>query len=190
MTGAVFLDRDGVLIENREDYVKDWSEVEFLPGCFSGMRTLAATGLPIVLVTNQSAIGRRIITAEFVEGLHARMQAEIEAQGGRIDAIYFCPHHPKAGCACRKPLPGMLHQAALDLSLDLSSSYFVGDAVTDLEAAHAVGAEGILVLTGRGTEQALKLETSGLDAHPPVADLEAAAQWIVAHLSRKERGMS
>ncbi len=178
MTGAVFLDRDGVLIENREDYVKDWAEVEFLPGTFAGMRTLTELGLPIVLITNQSAVGRGIITSNFVEELHNRMIAVIEANGGRIDAVYYCPHHPTAGCTCRKPLPGMLHQAAQDLNLDLSASFFVGDALTDLEAARAAEATGILVLTGRGADEATKLVGSEFEKALCLSDLEEAANWI------------
>jgi len=185
VTGAIFLDRDGVLIENREDYVKDWAEVEFLPCTFAAMRTLKATGLPIVLVTNQSAVGRGIITREFVEEVHDRMLAEVERNGGRIDAVYFCPHHPQEGCVCRKPSPGMLHQAARDLQLDLQASFFVGDTATDMEAAQAVGATGILVLTGKGATEAGKLAGSEMASLPIVADLEAAAHWIVERLESK-----
>jgi D-glycero-D-manno-heptose 1,7-bisphosphate phosphatase len=183
MQGAIFLDRDGVLIENRPDYVKAWEEVEIFPHTFEAMRKLAQTGRKIVMVTNQSAVGRGIITAAFVDEIHRRLIAEIEAHGGRIDAVYFCPHHPQEICACRKPSPGMLRQAAEEWDLDLSISFMVGDAVSDIETARAVGTQGILVRTGRGEEQ-----VAGLAAYPdwniPVlADLGAAADYIVGQLA-------
>ena len=186
MNGAIFLDRDGVIIENREDYVKSWAEVDFLPGVFEGLHRLREAGWRTVMVTNQSAVGRGIITVAFVEEVHGRMSEEIVAHDGRIDAVYFCPHHPQANCLCRKPAPGMLRQAAEELGIDLGRSYMVGDALTDLEAARAVGATGILVLTGRGREQAAILAKRGETHAPIVADLEAAVEYILAN----ERGNS
>ena len=180
--GAIFLDRDGVLIENRPDYVKAWEEVEIFPHTFDAMRKLAQTGLPIVMVTNQSAVGRGIITASFVDEIHRRLIAEVEANGGRIDAGYFCPHHPQETCECRKPSPGMLWQAAQEWDLDLSASFLVGDAVSDIETAHAVGTQGILVRTGRGEEQVPLLAQHADWNTPVVADLDTAASYILAHL--------
>lgn len=180
MQGAIFLDRDGVLIENRPDYVKSWDEVEIFPHTFEAMRKLAQTGRPIVMVTNQSCVGRGIVTAAWVEEVHRRLLAEITANGGRIDAVYFCPHHPQDPCECRKPLPGMLKQAAQELSLDLGASFMVGDAVSDVETARAVGTLGILVRTGRGEEQVSLLSKYPDWDVPVLADLEAAADYIVA----------
>ena len=179
-TGAIFLDRDGVLIENRPDYVKAWEEVEIFPHTFAAMRKLAQTGRPIVMVTNQSAVGRGIITAGFVDEVHRRLIAEVEANGGRIDAVYFCPHHPKEICLCRKPSPGMLRQAAQEWDLDLNASFMVGDAVSDIETARAVGTQGILVRTGRGEEQVALLAKGHADWNVPVvADLNEAADYIL-----------
>jgi len=183
MQGAIFLDRDGVLIENRPDYVKAWEEVEIFPHTFEAMRKLAQTGRKIVMVTNQSAVGRGISTASWVEEVHRRLIAEIEANGGRIDAVYFCPHHPHDPCECRKPLPGMLKQAAQEWNLDLTSSFMVGDAVSDIETAHVVGTQGILVRTGRGEEQVALLKADHAEWDVPVlADLVAAADYILAQL--------
>ena len=180
--GAIFLDRDGVLIENRSDYVKAWEEVEIFAHTFEAMRKLAQAGRRIVMVTNQSAVGRGIITASFVEEIHRRLLAEVEANGGRIDAVYFCPHHPNDPCECRKPLPGMLRQAAQEWDIDLSASFMVGDAVSDIETARAVGAQGILVRTGRGTEQLPTLARYS-DCNVPVVDnLDEAVDYILAHL--------
>src|SRR5580700_2841570 len=100
---AVFLDRDGVIIEDREDFVKTWNEVAFIPTAFSAIQALTAASLQIVIVTNQSAVGRGIISADFVDQVHTQILSEIAMHGGRIVGIYYCPHHPDAGCDCRKP---------------------------------------------------------------------------------------
>jgi len=173
----VFLDRDGVIIENRSDYVKSWEEVRLLPGAFEALRRLSRSEYALVLVTNQSAIGRGIISLEQAVEINARVIAEIEAQGGRIKASYLCPHRPEERCDCRKPVPGMLLRAAEELGLDLERSYAIGDAVSDIEAARAAGVRGILVLTGRGSEQKALL---GGDMDCLVMDdLRAAVDYIL-----------
>jgi len=131
------LDRDGVIIENRTDYVKSWEEVHFLPGAFEALRRLSRSDYVLVLVTNQSAVGRGIVTLDKTMEINERVVAEIKTKGGRVDASYICPHHPDEGCDCRKPAPGMLLRAAEELKLDLARSYAVGDAVSDIQAARA-----------------------------------------------------
>jgi D-glycero-D-manno-heptose 1,7-bisphosphate phosphatase len=176
---AIFLDRDGVINENRPDYVKSWSEVEFLPGVFDVLRCLAQADFVIVLITNQSAIGRDIISYKQAMDINHRVVETIQDQGGRVDGAYLCPHHPDENCECRKPRPGLLLQAANELDLDLCQSYFIGDAMTDMQAAEAAGVKGILVLTGRGQEQ---VKNVGLDDSSPwlvVADLGAAVDHIL-----------
>ncbi len=161
MKGAVFLDRDGVIIEDRADYVKSWQEVQFIPAAFGAIRKLTEVGIPTIIITNQSAVGRGIITQDFVEKLHTRMLEQIEAAGGRIDAVYFCPHNPtEQSCMCRKPLPGMLFQAAQECGLDLASSVMIGDSIRDLESASAAGSKAILVRTGNGIQEEIKLPGS------------------------------
>jgi D-glycero-D-manno-heptose 1,7-bisphosphate phosphatase len=177
---AVFLDRDGVVNENRADYVKCWSEVAFLPGVFDALRRLAKTEFLVVLITNQSAVGREIISHEEALDLNQRVVEAIRAQGGGIDGAYLCPHHPDENCACRKPQPGLLLQAAEDLDLDLGRSYFIGDAITDMQAADAVGVRGVLVLTGRGQEQVRQVGPAGALPWPVVADLGAAVDRILS----------
>jgi len=176
---AVFLDRDGVVNQNRADYVKDWSEVEFLPGAFDALRRLARTDFAIVLVTNQSVVGRGIISQEEAWDINRRMVETIRAQGGRVDGAYLCPHHPDEHCECRKPRPGMLLQAADELDLDLGRSYLIGDAVTDMQAAEAAGVEGILVLTGRGEEQVREAYPDGPLPWLAVASLDLAVDHIL-----------
>lgn len=180
---AVFLDRDGVLNENRADYVRTWQQVAFLPGVFQAMQRLAAGPFVVVVVTNQSAVGRGLMSAETLAAINQGIVREVQQAGGRIDAVYACPHTPADGCACRKPQPGMLLAAAQALHIDLARSYLVGDAVSDLHAALAAGCQPVLVRTGRGTKQIARLAVDGLIGTPVVADLVAAVTWI---LSREE----
>jgi D-glycero-D-manno-heptose 1,7-bisphosphate phosphatase len=180
---AVFLDRDGVIIANRDDYVKAWSEVRFLPDATGALRRLSRTNYLVVLVTNQSAVGRRIITLDQAMEINRRVIAEIEAAGGRVDAAYLCPHHPDDACPCRKPAPGMFLQAARELGVDLAGSYAIGDAASDMEAAQAAGVRGILVLTGRGREQRASL-SGGADGLPCVGDLSAAVDYVLARTEK------
>ncbi len=184
-TPVVFLDRDGVIIENRDDFVKSWDEVEFLPGAIEALRRLSQFSQAIVLVTNQSAVGRQLLTLDQAEELNRQLVQEIERRGGRIDACYMCPHHPQAGCDCRKPAPGLLLQAGAELHLDLGCSYLIGDASTDLQAARAAGVSGILVRTGRGAAQAALMRGEDETHWPVVADLGAAVTWIL-EMERRE----
>ena len=175
---AIFLDRDGVVNENRDDYVKAWEEVRFFPGVFEALARLAATPFHIVITTNQSPIGRGILTRAQVEAISRRLVAEIETHGGRVEGVYYCPHRPDEGCDCRKPKPGLLLQAAQELDLDLGKSYLVGDAVSDVEAALAVGVQPVMVRTGRGAAQELLLRDKWPQV-PVVADLGNAVDWIL-----------
>ena len=180
---AVFLDRDGVIIVNRSDYVKTPEEVLFLPKVFEALHTINQSSYAIVLITNQSVVGRGIITLDQALRINQGVIAEIIARGGRIDASYICPHRPDEKCSCRKPAPGLLLKAAEELQMDLTRSYLIGDAVSDIEAASLVGAQGILVLTGRGREQANIMESKGNSAFRAVAimpDLEKAVDFIIA----------
>lgn len=179
---AIFLDRDGVINHDRPGFVKSWAEFEFLPGVLDALRLLAATPYAIVVITNQSAVGRGLLTLQTLDEIHARMLQVIRAAGGRVDAIYYCPHHPDAGCLCRKPRPGLLLQAARDLDLDLSRCWLIGDSPRDLRSAAAAGVQAILVRTGHG-EAALCLITSSLPAIFVAADLREAVEHILGVLS-------
>ncbi len=177
---AVFLDRDGVICQNREDHVKSWEEFTFLPHVLPALQQLARTHLRIIVVTNQAVINRRLISVETLEEIHTRMVAEVQAAGGRIDAIYYCPHRPEEECSCRKPQPGMLLQAARDLSVELANSYLVGDAESDLLAGKAAGCRWrYLVLTGRGWQQLYRCWTHGERDFKMVSDLSAAVDAIL-----------
>ena len=109
---AIFLDRDGVICENRSDHVKSWDEFRFLPGAKHSLADLSRLDLPIIVVTNQAIVGRKMVPASVVDDIHRRMVAEVEAYGGRIDRVVYCPHRPEDRCSCRKPKAGMLLQVA------------------------------------------------------------------------------
>jgi D-glycero-D-manno-heptose 1,7-bisphosphate phosphatase len=178
---CIFLDRDGVVNRNRDDYVRTVAEFEFLPGALRGLARLAASPFAIVVVTNQSAIGRGAATATAVAKIHAHLKHEVVLARGRIDGIYVCPHHPDLGCDCRKPKSGLLHTAAAELGLDLDGSYLIGDALSDVQAALSAGCRPILVLTGRGRATRTELATRGMRAGVVVtADLEAAVESILS----------
>jgi len=178
---TVFLDRDGVIIENRNDYIKTWDEVRFLPKAFDALRELGRAGHRVVVVTNQSAVGRGIISLNQAAELNQRLATEVEAHGGRIDAWYMCWHHPQDGCDCRKPAPGLLLRAQVELGLDLARAHLIGDAISDIQAARAAGVRATLVLTGRGREQAGILPKVGALECEVAADLHAAVRhtsWL------------
>jgi D-glycero-D-manno-heptose 1,7-bisphosphate phosphatase len=149
---AIFIDRDGVINENRADYVKSWNEFRFLPGSREAIAGLTKAGHRVVVCTNQAGVAKGIISIDTVEDIHRRMLAEIEGVGGKVEKIYICPHDKDAGCDCRKPRPGMLYQASRELDLDLSDAVFIGDSITDMQAGMAAGARTMLVLTGLGME--------------------------------------
>lgn len=183
---AVFLDRDGVINENRADHVKARHEFVFLPDVLSALRALAALPLAVVVISNQSAIGRGLVTRRAVEDINRGMVAAVAEQGGRIDGVYLCPHRPDEGCACRKPKPGLLAQAAQELGLALATSYLVGDATTDVQAALAAGCRPVLVLSGRGQEQLARLNDDERRQTHIAAGLADAVRWIAEiELSRE-----
>ena len=153
---CIFLDRDGVINQERADYVKSWEEFELLPGSIEAVAQLSQLNIPIILITNQSAIGRGAASREAVDAIHNRLLKLIQERGGRLDEVFLCPHHPGESCECRKPKPGMLLQAAQKYQINLNRAVFVGDAITDYQAALAAGCSSILLKSGR---QALQIET-------------------------------
>lgn len=175
---AVLLDRDGVINQERADYVKNWAELQILPGVLPALRRLAALSIPIVVITNQSAIGRGLVAPGTIAAIHDQLTQMVITAGGRLDGFFVCPHHPAAGCDCRKPKPGLLRQAAQCFGFDLTQAVLIGDAITDFEAAHAAGCHAILVKSGR---QGATLAGSfpGTAAPPIVADLAAAVELLL-----------
>ncbi len=176
---ALFLDRDGVIIENRPDYVRSWADVQFLPGALQALAGLRERPEAIILVTNQSAVGRGLLSLDQAIAINQRLLAVIRRAGGRVDAVYLCPHAPRQGCTCRKPRPGLLLQAAERQRIDLADSALIGDALSDIKAGRAAGlARTVLVRTGRGREQEQRLRKTGLPEVPVVEDLPAAIETL------------
>lgn len=154
MYPAIFLDRDGVIIENRDNYVRSWDDVTFLPGALEALARLKETEYKIVIVTNQSAVGRGIISLAEAQAINSQFLQVIQQHGGRIDDIFMCIHAPPQGCDCRKPRPGLIMQAVSERSLDLNRSLLIGDALSDIQAGQNAGVPiNILVKTGRGGAQ-------------------------------------
>ena len=175
---TVFLDRDGTV--NRDTgYITSPQELDLLPGVVEAVARLNRAGARVVLVTNQSAIARGFITVDQLKTIHAVLLTRFEAGGARLDAIYYCPHHPNDGCRCRKPQPAMIHRAVADLALDLSRAYVIGDQPRDIELARQVGARGVLVLSGQTRRDALHdMEPSGIAPHFVAEGLSDAVAWI------------
>lgn len=181
MFPAVFLDRDGVLIENRSDYVRDWSQVSIFSDSPAALSNLRNAGYKIVIVTNQSAVGRGLITLETAEEINRRLVECIRRDGGHIDAVYMCPHQPQDDCDCRKPKPGLLLRAAEDLSLNLRRSWLIGDAWSDLLAGRAANVRRtILVKTGRGNSELLQAKPGEIETYLVSDTISAAAEIVIA----------
>lgn len=166
MIPAIFLDRDGVIVENVDTYILSWADVRIFPQALDVLVKVSKTNFKIVIITNQSAVGRGLITLEDANSINERLVSLIAQSGGRVDGVYMCQHSPADRCSCRKPLPGLLIRAAEDLSLDFSRSIIIGDAWTDLLAGQAVGIpQKVLVLTGRGELQSQMPVPSDLDSY-------------------------
>lgn len=148
----VVLDRDGVINEDRADYVKSIEEWVTVPGSAEAIAKLNREGWKVVVMTNQSGIGKGIYTHQTLKNIHDHMESLLASYDAHIEKIYYCPHHPDEGCLCRKPLPGMLHQIAADFSINEKETYVVGDAIRDIEAALSAGFKAILVETGKGKQ--------------------------------------
>ncbi len=177
---AIFLDRDGVIIENRPDYVRSWEQVEIFDRSLGALAAIRDSPHKIFIVTNQSVVGRGLIPHLTAEEINTRLVRAIKARGGRIDHVYMCPHAPAAGCRCRKPRPGMLLEAAAQHGIDLESSILIGDALTDLEAAWRAGLQTVgLVRTGRGRGQALRPRVRSLPPFPVFEDLSEALESLL-----------
>jgi D-glycero-D-manno-heptose 1,7-bisphosphate phosphatase len=184
MKPAVFLDRDGTLIED-VGFLDAISRVAFYPWTIDSIRALNRAGLAVVVVTNQSGIARGLIDEALVDATHAHLTARLAAGGARVDAYYYCPHHPRGtvpqfarACDCRKPARGLIDRAVTDLGLDPARSFVVGDKWTDVQLARAVGGRAILVRTGGGAAEERR-PPDGVSADAIVDNLAAAASWIL-----------
>jgi len=196
---AVFLDRDGTLIQEK-GYLKDPAEVVLEQGAGEAVAGLNRFGFKVVLVSNQSGLARGYYTEEGVAAVHQRLEELLDGHHARLDGLYYCPHHPEGiveeyrkACSCRKPAVGMFERASHALGIELPGSYMIGDKLTDMEAARRVGLTGILVQTGYG-EREWKMSLQAPDFPKPdrtVADLAEAVEfisWVEKNLISSEPG--
>jgi len=176
---AVFLDRDGTLLKER-GYLSDPKKIRFYPGVFPPLKALTQAKIKLVIVTNQSGVGRGFFTTERLNEIHHALKTRLRKKGVAIAGIYFCPHHPAVACVCRKPKITLPKRAARALKLNLKKSYVVGDQMRDLEMARRLGAKGILVLTGAGQSgygRAKRIATK------VTKTLSSACQWILRDIA-------
>lgn len=174
----IILDRDGVINEDSDAYIKSPAEWVPIPGSLEAIARLNQDGYHVVVATNQSGVGRGLFEMATLNAIHDKMHRAVGQAGGRIDAVFFCPHAQDAGCACRKPQPGMLLEIAARFDVALEGVPAIGDSLRDLQAASAAGARPVLVLTGKGklTQKAGGLP-EGTEVH---RDLAAAAEALAA----------
>ena len=184
MRRAVFLDRDGTLVEEA-GYLDRLDRMVFFPYTVDAVRLLNRAGFAVIVVTNQAGIARGLLKESFIAEAHRHISERLAAGGARVDAYYYCPHHPKGvveelalRCNCRKPQPGMLMHAAEEHHIDLARSFVVGDRWHDVQLAQNVGATGILVRTGLGRREA-DSPADGITPAAIVDNLADAAAWIL-----------
>jgi D-glycero-D-manno-heptose 1,7-bisphosphate phosphatase len=181
---AIFIDRDGTLNEE-VGYIRDPAQFRMFDFAAEAVRLANEAGWLAIVVTNQAGVARGLFTEDLLMQIHQKMTEELTQAGARLDAIYYCPHHPEIGqppyrqvCDCRKPQPGLLKRAAEDFDLDLSKCVAVGDRYRDICAAQAAGARGVLVLTGYGQEE-FEQEQGQIVADHIAANLLEAVRWAI-----------
>ncbi len=186
MNRAVFLDRDGTVTEE-VGYLKDLKQLRLLPGAGVAIRRLNQAGIKVVLITNQSGIARGYFPESFVEETHVLLREMLQLDGARLDGIYYCPHHPRAGnshyttvCECRKPGTGMIDRAAREMMIDVRKSFVVGDKWSDVELGQRAGARSILVTTGHAPDDPSNVRPERLNEPDLIASsLAEAVEWIL-----------
>jgi D-glycero-D-manno-heptose 1,7-bisphosphate phosphatase len=184
MQAAVFLDRDGTIIEDT-GYVSSPEQVKFLPGAIEAIKMLSDAGYKIIIISNQSGVARGLITEDMLQTIDKLIHRTILNGGAHVDGSYYCPHHPEHGvypyrqaCECRKPHTGLIKKAVKEHNLDLARSLMVGDHATDIETAERAGIKSVFVMTGHGEEEKKSLKYQPEHFAP---DLLAAAKWITSH---------
>ena len=170
----IVLDRDGVINQDSADYIKSPSEWLAIPGSLEAIAGLHRAGWRVVVVSNQSGVGRGLFSARTLKAVNARMEHEVEAAGGSLAGVYCCPHRPDEGCDCRKPAPGLLRQIEHDFGRSLHGAPLIGDKLSDIDAALAVGARPMLVRTGYGLQTANALGDRKPEVHADLASAVAA----------------
>ncbi len=155
---TIILDRDGVINQDSDAYIKSPDEWIPIPGSLEAIARLSQAGYQVVVATNQSGLARGLFDQATLDAIHHKMESAIHQHGGELAGIYYCPHGPDDGCSCRKPKPGLLQQIEQELGIDPTQTVLVGDSLRDLQAATAFGIKPILVLTGKGIETAKEID--------------------------------
>ena len=180
---TVFIDRDGVINRDSPDYIKTEEAFHFLPQSREAFALLNASGLSAMVITNQSVIGRGWVTEKGLAAIFGKMTRGIEAAGGKVDGIFFCPHTPEEGCACRKPKPGLINTACSTHGIDPSTTVMIGDSAKDILCGKAAGcAATILVKTGNGEKALATLTENGTRPDHVAATLHDAVRWVIDSL--------
>ena len=179
-TQFAFLDRDGVINADSETYIKSVAEFHLLPGSVAAIARLTAAGWQVIVVTNQSALQRGLLSAQGLERIHGHMCRAITQAGGQVLDIFHCPHGPGDDCDCRKPKPGMILRAQRRHGIDLSQAVMIGDSARDIACGFNAGCGcAILVRTGNGPAALRTLNDQSLAADHVAADLAAAVEWLL-----------
>jgi D-glycero-D-manno-heptose 1,7-bisphosphate phosphatase len=177
---VVFMDRDGVINRDSPAYIKSWAEFEFLPGSLEALAALNQAGFETIIITNQSAVHRGLISEAGLHQMHHQLLVTVRAHGGRIRDIFFCPHVPEEGCSCRKPKPGMIERACRKYDIDPKTTTMVGDSAKDIFCARNAGCGWtVLVRTGNGDPASRELKSKGVPIDFLAANLADAAAWII-----------
>lgn len=180
----VILDRDGVINRDSDDFVKTPDEWQAIAGSIAAIARLYQHGFTVFVVTNQSGLARGLLAVEDLDAIHAKMHAMVQAAGGHIEHIFYCPHGPDDGCDCRKPRVGLLDQVERYCASSLFDAPCIGDSLRDLQAASAKGCQPMLVMTGNGEKTLRQLQGE----KPPVfSDLAEAADFIIGQYSDSKR---
>lgn len=180
----VILDRDGVINEDSDDYIKSPDEWVAIPNSLKAIARLNHANIQVVVATNQSGIARKLFDINTLNNIHQKLHQSLSEVGGHLDGIIFCPHGPDEGCHCRKPQPGMLEEIAQRFHGELTEVYFIGDSLKDIQAAQAVDAQALLVKTGKGLKT-LATKSPELDGLPVFDDLSQAVDYLLTVQTEK-----
>jgi D-glycero-D-manno-heptose 1,7-bisphosphate phosphatase len=182
---VIFVDRDGVINQDRPDYVKSWTEFQFIPGSLEALKRLTVEGYRIIVITNQSVINRHMVSQQELQEIHSNMVRAAAAHGGDIEAVFYCPHVPDDRCSCRKPAQGLIRQAQEKYQIDLSETSMIGDSLKDMQCARKAGCENvILVRTGHGVKTEGLCREKGITPDFVADDLKSAVEWLLNSGSR------
>ena len=176
----IIIDRDGVINEDSDEYIKSPDEWLPIPGSLEAISRLNRAGYIIAIATNQSGLARGYFNTADLSAMHRKMESLLQEHGGHIDAIFYCPHGPDDDCECRKPRPGMLKEIGERFQARMEDVFFIGDTISDIKAAVAASVKPLLVKTGKGAGTAAMLKENGLQRVPVYEDLNAAVDAVLA----------